>query len=667
MSDALISPVSTRISAILHDGSSPTLLRHVRALLPSARTQALDASTLQCAAGDTLLVVFDWQHLPQALAVQDLALQRQARVLFLGLEPGSACFGPLVEPAAQSGCLACMQTWTYNNLRQDEHWSSSPTQAVTPGTPRLSSEPLSPAAVQVFERLLARSIDGIDDSSDTKQNLRGSTLRLQWDSLTSRRHRFIAHPDCEHCSTLPGDSATLAELCFQPRLKARAEDTRIANPRLSVSGLREHFVDHRSGLIKHVFQDISSQLMPLYAAEMPIVGASTTEVGYGRAESREKSEMVAMLEVLERFAGHSPRRTATTVRGSYAQLLGEFPGQVLDPQDFVLHEPWQQELPGYEMEPYSPELEYDWCWGYSMARRQAVLVPQQFAYYWLSNRPGRPINRFVYDSSSGCAMGACIEEAALYGLYEVLERDAYLSSWYGRFTPRQIRLGSIADERVQALIARSEAEGFEIHLFDMRLDVDLPLVWAMIVDPRQDAPVKSYCASGAHSSWEQAIFSALVEVTTSMGVYQRSMPAQRARAEAMFANSQLVQAMPDHVLLYSLPESYQRLQFLFGGEQVELAQCHSEPGERDLSAELLRKVQQTLRVAKDVIVVNQTFADMERHGLHCVKVLAPGLTPVTFGHQHRRVSLERLNAAARARALPALSAAQINPDPHNFP
>ena len=48
-----------------------------------------------------------------------------------------------------------------------------------------------------------------------------------------------------------------------------------------------------------------------------------------------------------------------------------------------------------------------------------------------------------------------------------------------------------------------------------------------------------------------------------------------------------------------------------------------------VSIMLLRRVQQTLAVASDVIVVNQTWAPMEALNLHCVKVLAPGLTPVT--------------------------------------
>jgi ribosomal protein S12 methylthiotransferase accessory factor len=35
-------------------------------------------------------------------------------------------------------------------------------------------------------------------------------------------------------------------------------------------------------------------------------------------------------------------------------------------------------------------------------------------------------------------------------------------------------------------------------------------------------------------------------------------------------------------------------------------------------------------------VVDQTMPEAGRHGLACVRVIVPGLVPMTFGHPHRR-------------------------------
>lgn len=262
----------------------------------------------------------------------------------------------------------------------------------------------------------------------------------------------------------------------------------------------------------------------------------------------------------------------------------------------------------------------------------------------------------------------------LYGLLEVVERDAYFTSWYARIPPRQLDLESLEDERIRTLIARSKAQGFELHVFDIRLDIDIPVVWAMIVDPSDNAPVKSYCAAGAHFDPQQAIFGALVEVTTSMGVYQKSLPQFRERAHELLHDANKVREMNDHVLLYSLPESYQRLSFLFEGDQHKytLDELYSQQDLQmrnpDLTDDLRHCIDKVLNVATDMIAIDLNFDELEKSGLSCVKVLAPGLSPVTFGHQYRREALDRINkVSAHLDTGREFKREDLNPYPHNFP
>ncbi|MHB8462599.1 MAG: hypothetical protein ACYDA1_08135, partial [Vulcanimicrobiaceae bacterium] len=54
--------------------------------------------------------------------------------------------------------------------------------------------------------------------------------------------------------------------------------------------------------------------------------------------------------------------------------------------------------------------------------------------------------------------------------------------------------------------------------------------------------------------------------------------------------------------------------------------------------------------------------------LHCVKVLVPGMHPVTFGHQYRRLSERRLAGAREYQnAAGEGSRDGRNSHPHNFP
>lgn len=660
---------------LLHDQGSITLAELLASSLPNHTAHVATIEDFERTIGQERspgrlsVLLFDLRRIDRAIAAQDRLRVEGSCVLPVGQEPGYLWLGPMVVPGS-SGCLNCLAGWIQNNRREKQHWSSPTSRragAILGSA--WAQQPLAPSAraAIIHQINLLISTLPMDDVPPPLRSVR--SIRLS--DLTCRDHPLTPLPDCPSCSTMPDDTPSAAMIRFAPRLKASVDSSRVENPLLSRERVRQAFVDRQTGLIKHVFQDLTSSLMPLAAAEMPIIGSDSIEKGFGRTDTLEGSHLIAMLEVLERFAGHRPRAHRPTMRGSFRDMVRQFGDQCPHPEIFTLHSDDQYHRPTFHMKCFDEHLVVDWSWGFSLRRQEPVLIPTQLCYYWLPDSKERPLNRFVYDSSSGCAMGGSVEEATLYGLYELIERDAYLTSWYARIPPRRIDLLQIREPRAAALIARAQADGFDIHLFDMRLDIEIPVVWAMIVDPAIDAPVKSYCASAAHGSWDQAIFSALVEVTTSMAVYQRSMPAQRARALELLRDPWLVTDMPDHVLLYSLPETWDRLSFLFDGESIDIAAMNAQcppTRERDLTIELVRQVDKVLRIASDVIVIAQGFPAMEHVGITCVKVLAPGLTPVTFGHQNRRFSLDRLNSAAASRGRrPLTSCAYVNPDPHNFP
>lgn len=609
---------------------------------------------------------YDLLAIDRAINLQDRIVAAGGEVVAIGQEPGHIWFGPRRDGSV-SGCLRCLKAWVANNRREPLHWSASRTPQELP---RGSSQVALSAAARAMVKAQFSHLAG--SGLATTDHPHGERVRrLSPVDLTCVSHAFIPVPACPSCCSLPEDTPEAAMLAFQPRLKGSAEAPRAENPLLSVPGLRRAFVDRQTGVIKHVFTDLTSDLMPMAVAETPILGSSTVEQGFGRTGTVEGSQLVSMLEALERFAGHEARGKRKSVRGSYAEVSARFGDRCLHPSIYDLHTSEQRARASFNLAAYSDDLPFDWCWGYSSRRREPVLVPSQLVYYWLRDEKDRPVNRFVYDSSSGCAMGGSVEEAMLHGIYEITERDAYLTRWFARLPPRRIDLATLSDPDAMALVARARAEGFEVHLFDMRLDIDIPAVWGMIVDRRPDAEVASYCASAAHGDWDRAVFSALVEITTSMGVYRKSMPEFREKAYALFADPWKVEEMHDHVLLYSLPETLSRLDFVLAGEAVSLDTCRAErPSmrEQDLTRELEIQIERMLGVAKDVIVVVQDFPAMAALGLSCVRVLAPGLTPMTFGHQYRRFNLDRLNAAARSRGCPALASLDaVNPDPHNFP
>lgn len=627
--------------------------------LPPLMAMSLAEIDLDEASNRILVLLHD----PRQAQVDIVDLQARARragvsLMVIDWLADRARIGPLVLPD-QPGCVACRDARIQNNLRRPQHAGGRIGGIARPG----------PMANALIRELLGEFL-----ANGRDERLVSGYVTVHFHSLQVETHHFTPVTDCIGCRDqhLP-DEAPPAALQIVPQIKVAAKDKRVANPGLTTAALRMAFVDRECGVIKHVFQDSTSALMPMCVAEMQLPGTDDYESGYGRAEDIEKSELVAILEAVERYAGHRPRAGQATLRGSYLDLRERFgPERIADPRSFILHGEAQYADPEFGLRRYDPELDCNWCWGHSLVRNQPVLVPEQLVYYRTGSSSQRPANRFVFDSSNGCSLGGCVEEAILGGLYELVERDAYLTAWYARHPLSRISNESVTDPRARALIARAQADRYEVFLFDMSADTAIPAVWGMIVDPAADPVVKSYCASACHGRWDEAIFSALVEITTSMGVYRRSMQGQREQAQALLDDHARVREMPDHVMLFSHPETYQQLAFLHEGETVSLEICRERLPDHtniDLTEELHWHVANVAKVAGDIIVVNQTFPDLEPVGLNCVKVLATGLLPVTFGHQYRRVDSDRITAAARARGYtgPAFTETSVNQFPHNFP
>lgn len=588
------------------------------------------------------------------------------RVIFFGFDSNSMWVCQY-NKHDHSACVFCLRSWLKNNLRDSGSWFSIDKDDCPRA--RLNSLFLFDPIKNIATTLILNEINESKQKIKKTGSIANEVKRFDVNKLSLQKHVFIPFPGCRHCSDLPPDSAAVAKITFQPRLKKSRNDQREYNPKLNLDDLKRLFVDRWVGLIKHQFYSINTDLVPMYATEAPIIGAVEIEMGYGRAETLYKSRLISILENLERFSAHRPRGVADIVRDCYRNLVTV----AVNPRAFILHSDAQQIEPNFHLKPYSDSLVFNWKWGFSVKENKSKLVPEQLVYYWLVEENNKQINRFVYETSNGTSLGASVEEAALFALLEVIERDAYMTTWYGQFSPKQIDLSTISDSRSLSIIKRSEHEGLKIYLFDIRIDINIPVVWAMAVDSRDDAPIKSYCASSAHFNPEEAIWGALVEVITSISIYQKTAMEWREDAKKMYHDPFMVKVMHDHVVLYSLPDTLTRFDFLFRDKKYySMNELYAEVLKRerslDLTEELKFVMDQVLAVSEDIILVDISFPALGEMNLSCVKALAPGLHPITFGHQYRRASLMRINKAAKKLGHKEFSRIEeLNQFPHNFP
>ncbi|WP_026413552.1 TOMM precursor leader peptide-binding protein [Actinomadura oligospora] len=580
-------------------------------------------------------------------------------------ELGRVVIGP-VERAGEPGCVDCADLRRrVNRLHSRAHDS-----LVAHHQPALhgrASALLTGLAAGVVATLVDDEAARLDKDPATART-RDALLTLDLKTLEVTRHPFLPDPVCPVCGDLPDDTAEAAEITLRSWDKSAPERYRTRDIATYQDTLTSTYVDPECGLIRLLAKD--SDAGSVVAAAWMGLRDGATEGGYGRTRSYQTSELVAILEALERHGGMQPGGRRTTVHGSYAELRD----QAVDPRELGLYPPDRHRAEGFPYRPFDPHQPYRWVWGHSFRRGGPILVPESYAYYRIHRSPDGPAP-FVYEISNGCALGGSPEEAILHGILEIAERDAFLMTWYARMAVPRIDLRS-SRRRIAPLIAEAiQAEtGYTVMAFDMTTEQGVPCVWAMAVDPADRAGLpKAACAGGSHLDPEIAAENALSELATILPDLIRRYPGQRDLAHRMVTDPSLVTEMAHHSLLYGTPEAFPRLGYLVDSPRtVDFAGMPQPERFRhpDLSDDLRELLRRYLDEDMDVIVVDQTTPELRERDLSCVKVIIPGTLPMTFGHDRRRVDgIPRLHEVPHRlghRDRP-LTPADVNPDPHPFP
>ncbi|MGW5064602.1 TOMM precursor leader peptide-binding protein [Streptomyces cyaneofuscatus] len=386
----------------------------------------------------------------------------------------------------------------------------------------------------------------------------------------------------------------------------------------------------------------------------------------GQANRYATSRTLAYLEGLERYAGTHRRRGTSPVVDSYRNLAG----QALNPADCGFYAP-ETYASDPLVSPFDPDRVIPWVWGHSLRDDRPVLVPARLAHY----SAGVDADNFVFECSNGCATGGSLEEAILFGLLELVERDAFLLAWYGRARLTAIDLTTATTPAVRSMLDRAALHGYDVHAFDTRMDLAVPVVTALAVRRDGGHGTLSFSAAAGFDPAD-TVEAALSEVLTYIPHLPYQVAERRTELESMERDFSKVLHLKDHAQLYGLPSmvrhaaEYLEPEAVLPLEEVFADWQPLRPRTGDLLDDLRCLRDQLTGAGYDVIAVDQTTPEQHRMGLHTVSTTVPGLLPLDFGWTRQRaLHMPRLRTALRAagRRADDLPEAEIKAVPHPFP
>lgn len=566
-------------------------------------------------------------------------------------------WGGAPDAAACGNCLAMRWQRLRSRTEREALETGLATTAVDTGWPFLTDY----AVDAVWS--LYRLVTGAGEDRELPQ-----VSRLDLETLQVQTVPLLADPLCVYCTAVGEPTGEGPVLPLVPRPKPTPTGYRLRSPE-SYGLPAAALANPVCGVLgAGTWADVTSPTTAPVAGSVFMRGyAGLTDVTWsGQSNSFRSSRDLAFLEGLERYAGTHRRRTGAMVTDSYRNLAGA----AVDPRDCGLYGP-ETYRDDPMVDPFDPERPIPWVQGYSLRDDRPILVPARLCYY----SAGLAADNFVFECSNGCAIGSCLEEAALFGLLELIERDSFLLGWYGNARLTEIALDSCTSPAVQAMVDRAALQGYDVHVFDNRLDLAVPVVTGLAVR-RDGGPGTLAFAAGAGFEPERAVESAVSEILTYIPHLPRQVSERPAELAAMAEDFGLVRRLPDHAALFGLPEmarhagsyldpvSVRPLDDLYGGW------LKTRPGSRDLRDDLLFCRDELVGAGFDVIVVDQTSPEQQRLGLRTVCTLVPGLLPIDFGWSRQRALLmPRLRTALRRAGLRGtdLREDELRRVPHPFP
>jgi len=524
--------------------------------------------------------------------------------------------------------------------------------------------------VRAVHEMVGAGVPGTGDRSEWVTGDADAALAKVWridvETLAVNTFPILPEPLCPVCGDHDVDSATPWQLQSRPLPSAGA--ARLCSPMdypLPTGALANPVC---GALGATTGWDLGSPTTSAVGGSIFMRGyAGLNDIAWsGQANSFAGSRRLAFLEGLERYAGTHRRRRSDLVVGSYDELAAD----ALDPRSCGLYSDNTYRTDPF-IEPFDSSRPMRWVWGHSLRDNRPLLVPARMVYY----SAGMQSDNFVLECSNGCAIGSCLEEAVLFGLLELMERDAFLLAWYGRATLPEIDLTSFDSGAVRSMVDRAGLLGYDIRAFDTRIDLGVPVVTGMAV--RQDGGdgLLSF-AAGAALDPARAVEGALSEVLTYLPHLRGQVLERRAEIEQMALDPYQVRHIGDHAQLFGLPEmAVQADEYLRPRERRSMEDLYSgwnssRPRTGDLLDDLAVCRDQLVGAGFDVIAVDQTTPEQEQMGLSSVTTFAPGLVPIDFGWNRQRVlHSPRLRTAFRQAGWRGTDLAddEIKKVPHPFP
>jgi ribosomal protein S12 methylthiotransferase accessory factor len=333
------------------------------------------------------------------------------------------------------------------------------------------------------------------------------------------------------------------------------------------------------------------------------------------------------------------------------------------PGDFALYSDAQYEQPNFPWARFTDDTPVRWTPGVDATTGEPCHVPAAMVfmpYHYYTDTGEAPI---VQPISTGLACHVGHARAAISGICEVIERDAFTIAWQAGLGCPQLRVETLSDANYD-LVERFERTGSVVTLLDITTDIGVPTILAALQSEAQACPAFVVAAS-ADLDPEHAVRKSLEELAHTRRYSQQiktRMP--RLDTDKLYE----VADQFDHLNFWCDHANASRAEFLLRSavrsDFDDLSNLATGNPESDLGV-LIERIH---AVGNRVVLCDLTTPDIADLGFSVARAVIPGCNPLFMGFPNRVLDGQRLRDVPKKLGLK--SALTDNNDiglPHPYP
>lgn len=366
----------------------------------------------------------------------------------------------------------------------------------------------------------------------------------------------------------------------------------------------------------------------------PLCGQQAKNFGDAASVEPRRAIMKAIGESIERYCS-AQYDADSFVFGKSSQLDVD----TIHPEEIALFSEKQYSDKRNPFSPLTSETPLFWAQGYSIIQDKTRYVPAQLVYvpYTFSDNREPPVHNPI---STGLACSPNLTNAICKGIYEVVERDAFMIVWKNQLPCPLLDLNSVADPFVKELLKALEGVPVKFEARILNLDMDVHVIVFIIRSATGNAP-HTVMGLGAELNPVKALILAMEEAfLTFLGMsrYIKSDPGYRPEPDFSDITTPI-----QHAVAHSIdPTLKNSIDFL-----------HSETSTLSLSELPNKSSQSSLQNVKtlsamieakglDIILFDLTTPDINEAGFKVVRTVIPGMEPLDVSHALRYLGGKRL-------------------------